>query len=153
METLQVSSFGAKFASITFAFMALIIINTYTANLAAVLTVSQINSQIRSINDLKGKAVSTNGIYQDRLRVRYGIVSTELVYNGIQDMIDAAREVGDGLLAGLISDAPVLQYALSNLSWCDTTLLPGEIEPFSYGLAFKMGTADAVIRTFSGELT
>jgi len=153
MEQLRLSSFGARLASIPFAFMTVILMSTYTANLAAVLTVNQINSQVHSIYDLKGKAVSTNDIYQDRLRVRYGIVSTQLAYNSIQDMIDAGKEVGDGLLAALISDAPILQYALSSLDWCDTSLLPAEVEPFSYGLAFKMGTADVIIDSFSGECT
>ena len=151
METLQVSSVGAKIASLCFAFMALILVNTYTANLAAVLTVNQINGQVRSIEDLRGKAVAADSIYIPRLRTRYGVIASEIPFEDESDLVTAGQEVESGVLTALISDEPLLQYLLDNTEGCTIKLLPQQIEPFSYGIAFKPGTSAEVVDTFSGE--
>lgn len=51
--------------------------NTYTANLAAALTISSIKSDIKGISDLRGKAVVTIPAFRHRL-ASYGIQATVL---------------------------------------------------------------------------
>jgi len=126
-------------------------IRRYTANLAAVLTVNQISSQIKSINDLRGKSVQTNSIYMPRLRTQYGILASELIYDGPQDLADAMNLVIKGDLSALITDAPMIEWLLSQQQGCTVRMLPDVIEPFSYGIAFRVGTSIAVVDTFSGK--
>lgn len=51
----------------------LIVLNTYTANLAAILTGESLRSGVKGVEDLRGKAVVTIPIYKDRLLKSYGI--------------------------------------------------------------------------------
>ena len=88
LETIEVASWGSKTASLTFAFMALILINNYTANLAASLTIKSIKSQITSVADLRGKSVLTSPIYIDRLRSEYGIVAAPQLFEGYETMVE-----------------------------------------------------------------
>ena len=53
-----------------------ILTNTYTANLAAFLTVDQLDQHINSVADLKGKSVATIAPYVGRLRDNVGIHAT-----------------------------------------------------------------------------
>lgn len=149
LERLDVSSLGARVAAIAFGFMALILVNTYTANLAAVLTVSQINSQIRSVNDLRGRAVLTNAIYVPGLRTQYGIVASVLDFNSVNDVVNAASSVIDGSVAAVISDDVVIKSAVSQIPYCQVLELPNTILPFSYGIGFKVGTNPSLVSKFS----
>jgi len=112
--------------------------------------VNQINSQIHSVNDLRGKAVETNSIYQASLQARYGLITSEFVFNGNQDLLDAADAVLRGDLTALITDAPLIEWQLSEQQGCTLRMLPDIIDPFSYGITFKVGTSVAVVDTFSG---
>jgi hypothetical protein len=51
----------------------LIVMNTYTANLAAFLTLVTLQSGIKTVADLRGKAVVTIPIYAERLFRGYGV--------------------------------------------------------------------------------
>jgi hypothetical protein len=51
----------------------LIITHTYTANLAAFLTVKQLDTKINSVEDLVGKTVATLPTYVDRLYTTHRI--------------------------------------------------------------------------------
>lgn len=64
-ETMGVSMIAARIVVIVLAFVALILSASYTANLAAFLTLQSFSS-VNSIYDLQGLAVSTVEVYQDR---------------------------------------------------------------------------------------
>ena len=148
LEPLEVSAFGAKVAALFFLFMALILINTYTANLAAVLTVNKISSSINSVEQLRGKAVATNDIYIPRLRARYGIIATE-VETEPEELMNLMQEIIAANLAAVITDAPSLWVTAPLVPNCQVRVLQQEIEPFSYGIAFKPGTNETIISNFS----
>jgi len=150
---LEVSSSGAKVASLVFLFMSMIIITTYTANLAAVLTVNQINSQITSIEQLRGKAVTSNGIYLERLRSRYGILAVQLSDDDPAALAEAARLVVNGELAAVITDKPLLDDYLQNIPGCDVRQLSNALlEPFAYGFGVREGIDAAYVTALSGAV-
>lgn len=148
-ETLDVSSMAARIAVGAFAFMSLIVSSTYTANLAAFLTVKNINSAITSLSQLRSRAVGSSDIYLARLRARHGIVATDLGLNSDADVFEAAAELESGTYAALVFDEPILQYVASNYSNCRLQTLPERIEPFDMGLGFRKGTPDAAVDAFS----
>jgi ionotropic glutamate receptor len=152
LERLDVTSLGAKITAVSFGFVALILVNTYTANLAAVLTVNQINSQINSVYELRGKAFASNSIYLPRLRSQYGIIGTILEFNGTQDVINAAYDVLSGAYAAVITDEPYIQLAIAAIPDCQVIQLPDVILPFSYGVAFKTGTNSSLVDIFSSAI-
>jgi hypothetical protein len=143
-ETIEVSSTGAKLATVCFAFFALIVSATYTANLASLLTVSSLTSEIRSVEDLRGRAVGSLDIYTQRLRSKYGLVAA-----AIEDSVDAidaaAVDVQAGLLTALVADHALVLHAAAGLPGCGERVLPQLIEPFSYGVVFSPRLPQALV--------
>lgn len=152
-EPLVVSSSGAKVASLVFLFMAMILVNTYTANLAAFLTVNQINSQITSVEQLRGKAVASNPVYLEKLRSRYGILAIELDDDDPDALFDAARLIKNGELTAVMTDSPLLEAALQSIPGCEVRRLSDAlIEPFNYGFGVRNGIDQKVVDKLSEAL-
>lgn len=147
-ETMGVSMIGARVVVIVLAFVALILSASYTANLAAFLTLKSFSS-VNSIYDLQGLAVSTVEVYQDRILSRYGLKTVEAVISSAEDIKDEAALVAQGVLAGFLIDAEVAQYLVATWPDCALTLLPQTIEPYDYGLAFNPRTDSDIVDAFS----
>jgi len=75
-ETMGVTNLAARIVVIALAFSSLILSSSYTANLAAFLTVKSYG-EISTINDLVGMSVSTVEAYQDQFLRRYGLRTIE----------------------------------------------------------------------------
>ena len=76
IDVFRVSSFSARIVTVAYAFLVLIITHTYTANLAAFLTVDRLHAKFNSVADLKGKAVATVAPYVGRLALNHGIAAS-----------------------------------------------------------------------------
>jgi len=76
IDVFRVRSFSARIIVAAYAFTVLIITHTYTANLAAFLTADQLDTNIRSVKDLRGKAVITIPPYLKRLAKNFHINAT-----------------------------------------------------------------------------
>lgn len=68
-----VNATPARIVVAAYAFMVLIISSTYLANLAAFLTVDQLDTTITSVSDLWDKAVATFPTYADRLDTNHHV--------------------------------------------------------------------------------
>ncbi|WPT14368.1 Glutamate receptor ionotropic, delta-2 [Picochlorum sp. SENEW3] len=147
-ETMGVSMMGARIVVIVLSFVALILSASYTANLAAFLTLKSF-SNVNSIYDLQGLAVSTVEVYQDRILSRYGLKTVEAVIASGEDIKDEAALVAQGVLAGFLIDAEVAQYLVATWPDCALTLLSQSIEPYDYGLAFNPRTDGDIVDAFS----
>ena len=67
IDVFRVNSFCARIVTVAYAFLVMIITNTYTANLAAFLTVSKLDTAINTVDDLRGKRLLTIDTYSDRI--------------------------------------------------------------------------------------
>jgi Ligand-gated ion channel/Bacterial extracellular solute-binding proteins, family 3 len=76
IDVFRVNAFPSRMVTVAYGFMVLILTNTYTANLAAFLTVDQLDTKINSAADLKGKSVATIEPYVKRLAANYGITAS-----------------------------------------------------------------------------
>jgi Ligand-gated ion channel len=76
IDVFKVHSFPSRLITAAYAFLVLILTNTYTANLAAFLTVDQLDTKISKIDDLRGKAVVTIQPYLDRLYQNHRIAAS-----------------------------------------------------------------------------
>jgi ABC-type amino acid transport substrate-binding protein len=85
-ETFHASSFPARFTILFFAALCMIVSSTYTANLAAFLTVNQVTGTINNVEDLKGKAAHAADIYKQEIRTKYGIYTTYVDSEGLEGM-------------------------------------------------------------------
>lgn len=77
IDVFRVSSLPARIVTAAYAFLVLIITHTYTANLAAFLTVKQLDTKINTVEDLVGKSVVTLPTYVDRLYDNHRIVAVD----------------------------------------------------------------------------
>lgn len=77
IDVFQVNAFPSRLVTVAYGFLVMILTNTYTANLAAFLTVEQLDSSINSVTDLRGKAVGTIQPYLRRLEENHGIAATD----------------------------------------------------------------------------
>lgn len=107
---------------------------------ASNLTVTRINSEIRTINDMRGKAVATEPIYVERLRARYGIYASEVVGLSNQQL---AKAVLSGSLQAVVDDEPVIHFIVATTPGCSLRVLPDTLDQFDYAIALPVGTSQA----------
>lgn len=146
-ETMNVSVLSARIVVVVLAFMALILGASYTANLAAFLTLRNFGD-VNSVYDLVGLAASTVPVYQEKLRNRYGLVTVEADINGMDDIEREADLVANGNLAAFLTDAETIQYVVATYPECKVRMLQNTIEPFDYGLAFSERTDSSIVEAF-----
>ncbi len=60
--------------------------------------------------------------------------------------------VATGQLAALVRDTPALQWLANTAPLCNVAVLPEQIEPFDYGIAFHVNTSEAVVDAWSGAI-
>jgi hypothetical protein len=150
-EPFHVTSASARTVALVFGFCMLILINIYCASLTTFLTVSQLNTDISSVDDLRGKSVGTVSVYKPRL-AKYGISGTSLDFQGISSAPDWVAALRNGSLAATTVDEPFQRYVAAT-SGCDLRILRDTFEPFDYGVAFRVGTPeDEVARVSSAVL-
>jgi ABC-type amino acid transport substrate-binding protein len=123
-----------------------------TANLAAFLTINQLNAGISSIYDLRGKAVTTVPAYVSRLRSRYGLVAATADIVTFADIEGQGADVAAGEISAFLYDEPMLAYLASRYPKCAVRVLPSTYEPFDFGLAWRKGTTTTLVEGFSGGL-
>lgn len=121
---------------IGWAFIGIIFVAFYTANLTAALTVEKLDAQINGPNDLYGKSVcteakTTSAAYLTRIDVKPVLVPViEQCYDGLRD--DTYEAV--------VFDAPVLRYYVTH----DGNGIAGMTGPVfhdeDYGLAMPVGS-------------
>ena len=148
MGTPQLTAFPTRIIVIFASFTALILTASYTANLAAFLTLRN-HGNINSIYDLNGLAVSTAPIYSSRLFDRYGLVSSSIELASISDAEKQADLVAKGNLAAFIIDQEIAKYLVGNYPDCKLRILPTGYEPYEYGLAFDPRTENSTADDFT----
>ncbi|KAL4527734.1 hypothetical protein Ndes2526B_g08591 [Nannochloris sp. 'desiccata'] len=146
--TFEVTSLGARIAAICFSFFALILCPSYTANLAAFLTVQRSN-MIRSVYDLSGLAVSSVPVFIPRLKLQYGIFASDANISDVEGVVEEAELVAKGALAAFMYDNVVEEYVAATFPGCAVRVLPDKVQPFDYGVAFKKGTDPELVSNFS----
>eukprot|EP00892_Ulva_mutabilis_P001091 jgi/Ulvmu1/10983/UM007_0162.1 len=133
IDVFRVTSLPARIVTAAYAFLVLILANTYTANLAAFLTVSQMDLGISGIKDLRGKSVGTLPTYTARLYHNHRIIASAV--DGWDHTV-MEQKLLDGTYQAIISDSQHLTHRSNRDATCSLNLLPGIIEPFDIAFAF-----------------
>ena len=117
-------------------FAGILIISSFTAAIASVLTVSQLESRIRGPQDLPGLRVaavpgSTSEAYLQRSRIALQPYPTPLA------CLEAVRA---GEVDAMVYDAPVLRYLVSKQLAGELRVLPHRFDPQSYAIGLPEGS-------------
>merc|ERR1719183_1839814 len=102
-ETMGVTNLAARVVVIVLSFASLILSSSYTANLAAFLTVKSFG-EINTIKDLVGMSVSTVEVYQDQFLRRYGLRTIEANISSVDDIRREMADVAAGTITGFLID-------------------------------------------------
>lgn len=127
---------GGRIVALVWMFAAIIVISSFTAAITSSLTVSQLGSEIESIDDVGNRRVGTLP----------GSASEEWLFNNgfratsFDTLEDALHAVAEGELIAVLYDAPLIGHALQELDGRGVKLLPQRIERLDYALVLAEGS-------------
>ncbi|CAD7701751.1 unnamed protein product [Ostreobium quekettii] len=148
----EVHSTAARVVVMAYGFLVLIIVNTYVANLAAFLTITQVDTLVKGVGDLAdlpGRRVVSIQVYRDRL-ARQGILPVIAEQN--QDyQAKMVEDLRAGVFRAVVMDEPWVSFT-SNTEGCDLKKLSQTIEPFDYAFAFPKTANDSFVQLVSTQV-
>jgi hypothetical protein len=112
LQVLEVLSLPSQLLIICFCFTNLILVASYTANLAAVLTSAASQTGYQTINDLRGLTVNAHGVYLDRLARNERVYASRLDWQGEPTFLQVKELLEEGSIQAYIFDKPV-RHSLS----------------------------------------
>jgi polar amino acid transport system substrate-binding protein len=119
--------------SLFWVLIGLVFVSYLTATLATAMTVSQINSQIRDLSDLKGREIAT---------VEKSQAADFLTIKGMPpvlcpDLNAAVGELKEGKVRAVFYDVPILRYQLKLHQDTSLLVLPMTYLPHQYGFGLQ----------------
>lgn len=138
----------ARIPVIVTAFIAMILGASYTANLAAFLTLRDLGA-VNSVYGLAGKAVGTDVVYREQLLKRFGIATIPSNIASQEELIPQMDLIVRGSLIAFVIDAELAQITVATYPGCAIQMASDSIEPFEYGLAFSPNINESVVHSFS----
>ncbi|CAD7704127.1 unnamed protein product [Ostreobium quekettii] len=148
----RVKSAAARVVAMAYGFLVLIIINTYVANLAAFLTITQVDTMINGLQDLTklpGKRVVSVSVYGNRLK-RLGI-TPEIAQQTENNQDQMVEDLRAGEYKAIVMDEPWISYT-ANTDGCDLKMLPQTLEFFDYAFAFPKTSDDSLVKNVSEQV-
>ncbi len=123
---------GGRLVALVWMFTSVIIISSFTAQIASSLTVNRIQTEIRQVDDLKRFTVAT---------IANSAAAAWLDKEGIRtatyaELDEALAAVAAGEVAACVYDAPILRYHLRQHD--DLTILPNVFERRDYAIALPL---------------
>ena len=123
---------GGRLIALVWMFTSVIIISSFTAQIASSLTVNRIQTEIRQVDDLKRVTVATlahsaAATWMENERIRSVT---------FEDLDDALEAVSRGEVAACVYDAPILRYRLQDHE--GLSILPYVFERRDYAIALSV---------------
>jgi len=149
---IRVLSIAANLTFLVWNFTGFIVMALYCANLTSNLTISQIQADIRSVEDLSGKSVGTWDDYVDVLRKDYKIFAKGYPWNDVEDEKIMLRGLLDGDFDALVLDYSTL--SVMDSASCETRLIPTQFNLFDFAVAFPKSAANRtnMIKSYNNAL-
>lgn len=127
---------GGRLVGLVWMFAGLIMVSTFTAAVASMLTVGNLQGGIQGAEDLRRAHVAsvdnTSGaLYLESQRIRHSTYP---------DVMRAMQAVQQGEAEAVVYDLPIMQYRNGELGQGGLRLLPGTFENQSYAFALANGS-------------
>lgn len=116
-------------------FASIIVISGFTAAIASALTVGELTSRIRGLDDLPGRRISTVADSSSAVFLR----EQGLVFEPVEDVKEALSRLNRGEADAVVYDAPILRYRIQEQG-LRVRILPRPLLHQAYGLAFPPGS-------------
>ncbi|MDD2159971.1 transporter substrate-binding domain-containing protein [Pseudomonas sp. MIL19] len=127
---------GGRLVGLVWMFAGLIMVSTFTAAVASMLTVGNLQGGIQGPEDLRRAHVAsvdnTSGaLYLESQRIRH---------SNYPNLMTAMQAVQQGEAEAVVYDLPIMQYRNGELNQGGLRLLPGTFENQSYAFALASGS-------------
>ena len=131
----------------------MVLVCTYTANLASDITTATIqsisNSNLTSLSGLPGTTNAfTSSIYVENLALRQQVAASTLNWTGEDTFQEIMSLLTSKAMAAYVYDRPTLAY-YNGQNNCGLNLLSGYVDPLAYGFAFVNGFSDVMFSDFN----
>ncbi|PXA05111.1 ABC transporter substrate-binding protein [Coraliomargarita sinensis] len=127
---------AGRFVGLVWMFAAIIIISGFTAAIASSLTVSNLESRIESLEDLRGERV---GVLESSSAARF-LKDERIRYRSYPTLNEMMDELEAGDLVAVVHDRPILRYELEQRDAGDLSVLPELLEPQAYAFGLQAGS-------------
>ncbi len=122
-----------RLLALVWMFAALIIISSFTAAIAAALTVNQLSSSVAGPGDLPKVKVGTVEPSQGK---RY-LAARKIPFKGYKDIGAAVDALAAGQVDAVVFEAPILQYAIHGRTEGALTVLDGTFDNHGYAFGLR----------------
>lgn len=161
LDAQEVRAWPTQIIMTCYNFMIMVMICSYTANLAAELSAAQLtsNATFASVSDLQGTKVMTSALYAPRLaalsRLDAEVMSR---WKGGASFLDVVGKLQTKTISAFIYDKQLLVHFMDlyyDTLQCTVKFLGDTgsvIHPFDYGFAFHPNFSDALVHEFNINL-
>lgn len=151
-EPLDFRTWANRLLAVTYGFLLVVIIALYTANTAAQVAITTVTVQVKSLDDLKGKAVGTSAEIAPALR-DVGLAPSVFPWGTVADEMAVKEDLIAGAYAAVILDNAWVDYASSNDTACTLKSVGPLFNTTNYAFAFPKGTSLDVVSQWDRLLT
>ncbi|KAG1677364.1 hypothetical protein FOA52_010743 [Chlamydomonas sp. UWO 241] len=151
LEVVKLLAWPAQLIIVCFCFLILVSVSSYTANLAAALTVTFRTSGFTSVDDLRGLSTRAHGIYVPRIVENQLIRPEPADWHGKDTFLEQRTLLMSGESAAYFFDKPILQYWVRQIDGdeCSLEFLGDYVLPFDYGLPVNVALPESVVSSIN----
>ncbi len=124
-------TFGGRIIALIWMFAGIIMISSITAAITSALTVSQLDTNIKGVEDLYSSSVGTVKSSSSEKYLNEKRISS-VVFDTPEEIVKA---LSDEKIEAAVYDAPILKYLIKSKKFNELSVLPNQLEPLYYGLA------------------
>ncbi|GAQ91241.1 glutamate receptor [Klebsormidium nitens] len=148
-EPMSVVSIPSRIITFVWCFVILLIVAMYTGNAAAILTASNVDVAVQSIDDLRGQSW---GAYVGTLGTmhRNGWFPTKIYDGGLVSETQFLEDLKTGVIQGVVWDFGFVDYITATS--CNYVKVGGFLTEESRALAWWQNASDALISQFNGHV-
>jgi len=128
---------GGRFFAVILVVSSLFIVSIFVAQITAALTISAIQNNIESINDLDGRPVGT---ISGSTSADY-LIERAIGFEPFEDLDSLLAAFEDGDIDAVVFDGPILAYYVRTKGKGKVALLDRVYRPENYGMVFPTGSS------------
>ena len=129
---------GGRFVGMIWMFAGIILISSFTAAISSSLTVQQIDSRVRSVDDLQNAQIATvKGAAAESV-----LAKRHMRFRPVEDVEEGLAMLASGRIDAFIHDRPILEYQISRQHDENIKLLPDVFATQTYAFALPEGSAE-----------
>jgi polar amino acid transport system substrate-binding protein len=122
---------GGRIISLIWMFAAVILVSLFTATITSMLTVKQLKTSVRSLEDLKREVLGTMPYTTSESFLKNNLIS----FNTYKSVVGGLEALANGEIKAFVYDEPELRYIIKHQFYRKLEVLPQKYSQENYGIA------------------